>query len=155
MTPPTGILSVYMDEETQYTTHDFELERLSWARMPLSENCYAQSWRLTSEINQMDLSFSTLHNNSEVRLPLDFFEGATTASGTVNGSPVSGIGFAELLKSYEEPLIKITRPIKHWNENYPIQWEVENPDDGRPLLFDLTYSTDLGVILDTNCRGLK
>jgi hypothetical protein len=135
-------LSVYVDDETQYTTHDFELERLSWAKMPGTENCYAQSWRLSSDLNQMDLSFSTLHHNSEVLIPLNFFEGATTASGTVNDSSVTGIGFAELVKNYEEPRIKITRPIKHWNENYPIQWEVENPDDGRPLLFDLTYSTD-------------
>ncbi len=138
-------LSVYVDEETQYTTHDFELERLAWAKMPASGNFYAQSWRLYSEINQLDLSFSTLHNNSEVRLPFDFFEGASTASGTVNGIPVTGIGFSELVKIYDEPILKITRPIKYWNENYPLQWEVENPDDGRPLLFDLTYSADQGI----------
>ena len=137
-------LSVYVDENSQYTTHDFELERLTWEKMPGSGNYYAQSWRLYSESNQLDLSVSTVHHNSEVRLPFDFFEGATTVSGTVNGSPVTGIGFTELVKSYEEPILKITRPIKYWNENYPIQWEVKNPDDGRPLLFDLSYSSDQG-----------
>ena len=137
-------LSAYVNEDMQYTSHDFELERHSWAKMPGSENCYAQSWRLSSETNQMDITFSTLHNNSEVRLPFDFFEGPMRASGTVNGSPVSGIGFAELVKIYEAPQMQITSPFKHWNENFPIQWKVENPDDGRPLLYDLAYSIDQG-----------
>ena len=137
-------LSAYVDEELQYTSHDFELERLIWAKMPGSENCYAQSWRLSSETDQLDIIFTTLHHNSEVQLPFNFFEGPTSASGTVNGSPVTGIGFAELVNTYEDPQIKITRPKKNWNENFPIQWKLENPDDGRPLLFDLSYSTDLG-----------
>jgi hypothetical protein len=136
--------SAYVDEDMQYTSHDFELERLSWAKMPGSENCYAQSWRLSSETDQLDITFSTLHHNSEVQLPFHFFEGPTSASGTVNGSPVTGIGFAELVKIYEAPRIKIARPLKYWNENFPIQWMVENPDDGRPLQFDLSYSIDLG-----------
>jgi predicted secreted hydrolase len=137
-------LSAYVDEDMQYTSHDFELERLSWAKMPGSENCYAQSWRLSSETNVLDITFSTLHHNSEVQLPFQFFEGPISASGTVNGNPVSGIGFAELVKIYEAPRIQIARPLKHWNENFPIQWMVENPDDGRPLLFDLSYSIDQG-----------
>ncbi|MCD4709618.1 MAG: T9SS type A sorting domain-containing protein, partial [Bacteroidales bacterium] len=133
-------ISVYVDSSTQYTSHDFKLERLSWAKMPVTENCYAQAWRLTSETNQMDLSFSTLHHNSEVEIPFNFFEGPITATGSVNGSPVTGVGFAELLKTYESPQIHITRPRWEWNRDFPIQWEVQNPDDGRPLLFDLTYS---------------
>jgi len=137
-------LSVYVDEEIQYTNHDFELERLSWAKMPGSENCYAQSWRLSSERDQLDITYSTLHHNSEVQLPFNFFEGPTNASGTVNGSQVSGIGFAELVNIYEAPEIRLIRPMKIWNENFPIQWMVENPDDGRPLLFDLSYSIDEG-----------
>jgi len=59
-------LSVYVNEDEQYTSHDFELERLAWATIPNSENSYSQSWRLRSETNQMDLNFSTLHHNSEV-----------------------------------------------------------------------------------------
>ena len=137
-------ISVYVDTSSQYTTHDFELERLSWAKMPETENCYAQTWKLTSEQNQIDLTISTLHHNSEVEIPFNLFEGPTTATGSVNGVPVTGIGFAELLKTYEAPQLKITLPGKMWNENFPIQWEVQNPDDGRPLLFDLSYSSDEG-----------
>lgn len=137
-------LSAYVDEDTQYTNHDFELERISWALMPGSENCYAQSWRLRSDRDQLDLSFSTLHHNSEVPYPFPFFEGPVKASGTVNGSPVSGIGFAELVNIYEAPEIRLVRPMRYWNENFPIQWMLENPDEGRPLVYDLAYSSDQG-----------
>ena len=41
--------SAYVNEETQYTSHDFELERLSWALMPGTSNCYSQEWRLTAD----------------------------------------------------------------------------------------------------------
>ena len=135
-------ISVYMDTANQYTSHDFKLEQLAYACISDTGNCYAREWRLTSPVNQLDLTFSTLHHNSEVEIPFSFFEGPTTATGSVNGSPVTGIGFAELVKSYEAPQIRITRPGREWNENFPIQWEVQNPDDGRPLLFDLEYSTD-------------
>jgi len=148
-------LSVYVDEETQYTSHNFELERLLWAKMPGSDNCYAQSWRLSSETDQLDIIFTTLHHNSEVLLPFNFFEGPISVSGTVNGSPVTGIGFTELVNTYEDPQIKITRPIKNWNENFPIQWKLENPDDGRPLLYDLSYSTDLGSSWIAISEGLS
>jgi predicted secreted hydrolase len=137
-------VSVYVDSSRQYTTHDFALERLSWAKMPETENCYAQKWKLTSEQNQMDLTISTLHHNSEVEIPLNFFEGAVSATGTVNGVPVTGRGFAELLKTYEAPRLKITAPGKEWNENHPIRWELLNPDDGLPLFYDLSYSFDEG-----------
>jgi len=148
-------ISAYVDEDTQYTSHDFELERLTWAKMPGTENCYAQSWRLLSATNQLDITFSTLHHNSEVQLPFHFFEGPTTATGFVNGSPVTGIGFAELVNIYEAPEIQITRPLKRWNENFPIHWELENPDDGRPLLYDLAYSTDLGFSWIPISEGLS
>ncbi len=137
-------LSVYVDESTQYTEHDFLLERLAWFCLPGSGNCYARQWRLTSEINQLDLLISTLHQNSEVTLPFYFFEGAVSVSGTVKGEAVTGKGFAELLKSYEAPQLSILSPQEPWNKAEPITWMVENPDQGRPLLFDLAYSTDQG-----------
>ncbi len=132
-------ISAYVNEEMQYISHDFDLERLSFAKMPGSENCYAQSWRLRSETDQLDINFSTLHHNSEVKLPFNFLEGPTTATGFINGSPVTGIGFAELVNIYEAPELKITHPLKRWNENFPIWWKLKNPDDGHPLLYDLSY----------------
>lgn len=137
-------MAVYVDEDTQYTEHDFMLERLAFNCLPGSGNCYARQWRLTSELNQLDLLISTLHNDSEVSLPFTFFEGSTTISGTVNGSAVSGKGFAELLKRYEAPQLSLVTPKDLWNSSQAINWTVEDPDQGRPLLFDLEYSTDQG-----------
>jgi len=134
-------MSVYVDTASQYTTSYFELERLAWVTSPVSGNSYSQEWRLTSVTNQLDLHFATIHHNAEVALPFYFFEGSTSATGTVNGEPVTGIGFAELVKNYEAPELKITQPGSRWNEDIPVGWKVMNPDDGRPLLFDLKYST--------------
>jgi len=136
-------LSVYVDSITQYTTKDFKIERLKYVYMPDSINCYSQKWKMTSPVNNLDLEITTLHHNTEVRLPFRFYEGSTTITGTVNGIPVTGIGFAELLHSYEKPEVIMKYPSGgYWTENTAISWEVENPDDGRPLLYDLECSID-------------
>jgi len=136
-------MSVYVDDNTQYTTDNFEIERLSFHFMPDSGRCYSQKWRLTSSVNNMDLIITTFQNNSEVQLPFRFFEGSTTITGTVNGIPVNGIGFAELLHSYEKPDITISNPTGgSWNSFVPIRWYLRNADDGRPLKYDLEYSID-------------
>ncbi len=138
-------MAVYVDEDTQYTEHDFTLERIGFSCVQASGNCYAQEWRLSSDINQLDLIISTQHHDSEVSLPFTFFEGATSVSGTVNGTAVSGKGFAELLKKYMSPQLSLVTPKDTWNSSVPITWSVEDPDQGRPLLFDLEYSTDQGT----------
>jgi len=136
-------LSVYVDTLTQYTSHDFEIERLAFNYMPDRVMCYSSKWRLTSTINNIDLIITTNHNNSEIQLPFRFFEGSTHVMGTVNGEEVSGIGFAELLHSYENPEILITYPsTDRWTASRAISWEVTNPDDGRPLKYNLEYSID-------------
>ena len=142
-TPAYRIMSVYVDENTQFTTEKFEIERLSFIFMPDSTRCYSQKWRLTSSENGLDLIITTRHNNSEVQLPFRFFEGATTITGTVDGNPVTGMGFAELLHSYSKPDISITYPDDfYWNSIRPIIWHLANPDYGRPLKYNLECSTD-------------
>lgn len=137
------ILSAYVDETTQYTTDDFQIERLAFNCMPDEVMCYSKQWRLTSAVNNIDLIITTLHDNTEVQLPFRFFEGATSVTGTVNGVAVTGIGFAELLHSYEDPSITITSPISGtYDPSTPITWDLDNPDDGRPIFYDLEYSDD-------------
>ena len=137
------ILSAYVDENTQYTTDDFQIERLAFNCMPDGQRCYSKQWRLTSAINNVDLIITTLHDNTEVQLPFRFFEGAISISGTVNGAAVTGIGFAELLHDYENPDVTITSPVSGvYDSNMPITWELNNPDDGRPIFYDLEYSID-------------
>ena len=136
-------MSVYVDSLTQYTSHNFEIERLAFHYMPDSIKCYAQEWRLTSPQNNIELYISTQHNNSEVKLPFRFFEGATNVTGTVDGTSVTGQGFAELLHSYEKPQLSITYPTgEKWTSSRAISWNIENPDDGRPLQYNLEYSID-------------
>jgi predicted secreted hydrolase len=149
-------MSVYVDTVTQYTTHDFEIERLSFNYMPDSLMCYSSKWRLTSSVNNIDLIITTSHDNSEIQLPFRFFEGSTHVTGMVNGEEVTGIGFAELLHSYEKPEISITYPSSSsWTASRAISWDIHNPDDGRPLHFNLEYSLDEKETFITLVTGIS
>ena len=137
------ILSAYIDENTQYTTKDFDLERLEYHFTPDKEKCYSQKWRLTSKKNNVDLIISVLHQESEVKTPFRFYEGSTLITGFVNGVAVTGKGFAELLHSYDVPEINITHPNNGiFNSSENITWTINNSDDGNPLLYDVSYSID-------------
>ncbi|NQU35715.1 MAG: T9SS type A sorting domain-containing protein [Bacteroidetes bacterium] len=151
------ILSAYVDETTQYTTTDFEIERLKYSYTPDELMCYSQKWRITSPINDVDIIVSAAHSNYEVQLPFRFYEGPTTITGTVKGNAVTGIGFAELAHSYEKPTIQITEFANLGDISTLLKWEPNNPDDGNPLKYDLEYSIDnqqtflpiAGNIIDT------
>ncbi|CDF79716.1 hypothetical protein containing AttH-like domain [Formosa agariphila KMM 3901] len=143
------VFSAYVDETTQYTTSDFKLERLSYHWTEDEEKCYANKWRLTSEQNQVDLIIATRHKNAEITVPIRFFEDATTITGTVNGKAVTGIGFAELIHSYDNPEITINEISNNlYTSETPISWNLENPDDARTTLYDVLYSTD-GEVFNT------
>jgi predicted secreted hydrolase len=149
--PKYKILSAYVDinQNTQYTISDFEIERLEYFTTPDNQKRYSKKWRLTSASKNIDLIITANHTTSEVdisELSFRFFEGAITITGTIDGETVTGIGFAELLHSYEIPDISIVSPNGGvYNTTNPIAWVVNNPDDGRPLLFDLEYSTDNSI----------
>ena len=137
------LLAAYVNDNTQYTNKDFQLERLTFDCSADGLKCYSQQWRLTSAINNLDLIITTLHHDSEVLLPFRFYEGATTITGTVNGVSVTGIGFAELLHSYDTPVLSITNPTGGaYNTTQPITWQVTNPDEGMPLKYAVDFSVD-------------
>ncbi|WP_339916394.1 lipocalin-like domain-containing protein [Yeosuana marina] len=140
------IMSAYVDDSNQYTISDFEIERLEYFVTPDNQKRYSKKWRLTSTSKNIDLTITANHTDSEVnitQLSFRFFEGSVSVSGTINGTTVSGVGFAELLHDYENPDVSITSPSGGvYNTSNPITWTVNNPDDGRPLLYDLEYSTD-------------
>lgn len=135
------VLAAYVDTATQVTITDFELERLEYAFMPDESRCYAQKWRLTADEYNIDLIITTLYSNAEVYFPFRFYEGATDITGTVNGVEVTGIGFAELLHSYENPDITLLNQ-DYWNTTIPLEWVLNNPDEGNPVAYDLEYSID-------------
>ncbi|WP_136480601.1 lipocalin-like domain-containing protein [Cognatitamlana onchidii] len=154
------IMSAYVDENqnTQYTISDFEIERLEYFFTPDNERCYSKKWRLTSSTKNIDLIITSNHQTSEVlisELGFYFFEGTTTISGSINNIPVNGVGFAELLHRYEHPEISISLPANGvFDPESPITWNLNNPDDGRPLTYDLLYSIDNKTTFNTIVEGI-
>lgn len=135
------IFAAYLNDNTQYTISDFQLKRLEFSYTPDKQKCYAKKWHLTSSVNNIDLIITSLFFDSEVNLPIRFYEGTTSITGTVNGQSVTGIGFAELLHSYDKPdIVFINDSV--WNNSIPIKWKLNNPDDGNPIKYSLEYSTD-------------
>ncbi len=127
------MLNVYKDENTSYSTADFELQRLKYSFLPGAPNCYANQWRLTSSQDEVDLTITVINPESEVTFPFSFLEGSTSIAGTVNGVAVSGVGFAEALHHYEHPVIE----FGDFGMTDAANWSVTNSDDGNPLLFDV------------------
>mgnify|MGYP001954476220 CR=1 FL=1 len=98
------------------------------------------------------------HTTSEVditELSFRFFEGSVTVSGTIDGTSVSGNGFAELLHDYENPDVSLSSPIGgNFDTSMPITWVLNNPDDGRPVKYDLEYSIDNKLTFNSITTGL-
>jgi len=153
-TPTYRFCSVYVNDSTSYTTSGFSLTRLKYAWMPDNQRCYAQQWRFID--TNIDLTITTLFEDQEVFLPFRFYEGSTSIQGTVNGLPVTGVGFAELLHSYENPNILVKSPdgIGVWDGTQPVTWQLLNPDDGRPVTYDLELTTDGGLNYTSIALGL-
>jgi len=146
-TPTYRFCSIYIDDSTTLTTSDFTLTRLKYAWMPDNQRCYAQQWNFTYAGAGIDLTITTLFEDQEVFLPFRFYEGTVTIQGTADWTPVTGVGFAELLHSYENPNILIIKPngTEVWDGIQPVTWQLINPDDGRPVYYDLELSADGGL----------
>jgi hypothetical protein len=149
------IFSAYVNETTQYTTGDFKIERLGFNIMADGAMSYAGKWRVTSDKNKVDVIISTVHDNTEVTWPFRFFEGATTISGMVNGNAVTGVGFAELLHDYQNPELRLKDFNGGiYNPSLPVSWQLLNPDEGRPVTYELEYSIDDKVNFNSVATGL-
>ncbi len=136
------ICSVIKSDTVSFTTSSFQIERLSFAMTPDSQRYYATSWRIISDTLDMDLVVEVNDEKSEIhvsQIKLRFFEGSTKVTGKINNSEVSGVGFAELSHAYENPVILISQPDAgdRWNHENPLVWQLNNPDDGNPLKFDV------------------
>lgn len=139
--PTYRLASIYVDETTDKNTHEFQFDRQSFAYMPDSTRIYPQQWHFVYD--NIDLNITTLYSNSEVQLPFRFYEGTTSISGTVDGQPVTGMGFAELLHSYSVPVVNTVVPAdgQSWAPGL-VDWELANPEGGREIWYDVEYSTD-------------
>ncbi|HIN38690.1 MAG TPA: hypothetical protein EYM84_00285, partial [Flavobacteriales bacterium] len=148
------ICSAFVNDTTSFTTSAFQLDRLAYSYTPDSVMCYSKEWQFT--YGDIDLNIITLYDNTEVSLPFRFYEGSTEITGTVGGVPVTGIGFAELLHSYENPQLQITYPVSgnDWDISQPVTWKVLNPDDGRNIYYEVELSTDNKTSFSPIVQGL-
>ena len=132
----------HITDSTDAVINNFTLERLKFKYTSDNVRCYDQKWRLT--YGNTDLILTATHSNNEVTLPFRFFEGSMLIEGTVDGAPVTGVGYVELLHSFSKPQVVITSPMGHvgWDGTTPVTWKLTNPDDGRAVWYDLSVSTD-------------
>ena len=132
--------SIYINDSTAVSTSDFTLERLQFVFTPDQEQCYAKQWRFVHDT--IDLTFTTRHDNQEVMLPFRFYEGSLEVAGFAGATPVTGKGFAELLHRYQHPEIRIDQSARNFTGCglYPVTWQLLNPDDGRPVYYDVEIS---------------
>lgn len=146
--------SIYISDSEDTTVSNYELTRLKYTFMPDSVLCYAQKWHFVW--NNIDLIISTNKKYGEVLSPFRFYEGSTTITGTVDGVPVTGIGFAELLHPYENPKIEFVKAAGNGTSNdlINIEWTLLNPDEGRPVYYDLELSNDKGITFKPIVQGL-
>ncbi len=135
------ILAMYIDENTSKTISDFQIDRPKFAYTTVTNNCYANQWHLTSDTLDIDLMITIHSKDDEVLVPFAFLEGSTSIEGTIQGQAVTGKGFAELLHRYDPPNMAFTAPlttnVPTWSVTSPISWQLNNPDEARPLQYDL------------------
>ena len=77
----------------------------------------------------MDLLVEVNDEKSEINITeiaMRFYEGSTKVAGKIDGEAVSGVGFAELLHSYQSPVINIIQPGENdqWDDNNPLIWNM-------------------------------
>lgn len=127
----------YVNDSTFLNTSDFNIERLGYYYSPDSMRIYGRKFRITQNSLDLDIEVTVQNPNCEPLFPFPFYEGPTTITGKVKGENVTGKGFAELLHFYEDPIIEFIEPSTDWNAGIPLKWTIKNPDEGRPLRFDI------------------
>jgi hypothetical protein len=133
------ICSAYINDSAALTFSDFNVQRLGFKYTQDGERCYSQKWHITADTLDIDLLVAASYSDNEVTLPFRFYEGSTQVSGTVDNLPVEGVGFAELLHSYEKPDITIAYPYSNglWDDSEPVWWILNNADDGNIVRYNV------------------
>ena len=99
-------LTIYFPDDSLFNTRDFDLEKLeTWTSLETGRS-YGTCWRIIEEQYDVDLTIESRFNEQEITgiafLPITtFWEGNTLISGTCRGEQVSGVGYAELVRPWE------------------------------------------------------
>ena len=98
-------LTIMFPDNSIYHTKDIMLEKLESWISHVSDNEYGILWRVQEETHGLDLEVRVGNPNQEIRvfenfegIDFDFWEGDTVVSGYLDGEPVSGTGYAELVR---------------------------------------------------------
>jgi predicted secreted hydrolase len=80
--------------------NDFTLEPQTYWRSPLTNARYPQRWRLTIPSRHLSLDLIPRMAEQELRTErstqVTYWEGAIESRGTLDGKPVTGVGYMEL-----------------------------------------------------------
>jgi predicted secreted hydrolase len=97
-------MTIMFADESIYHTVDLGMEKLSSWTSPKTDEVYGTTWRITEAEYDLDLEVTARYNEQEIQMFRDlsamswqFWEGGVTVSGEMDGSDVSGIGYAELV----------------------------------------------------------
>jgi hypothetical protein len=119
--------------------------RTGYWQDPVSKKYMSMGWTLDVPGINLKLTLTPEFTNQMVSFPLngDFWEGSISVSGTLDGVPVTGRAYGELMHQFEIPRLSVTvdkYPLK-WiykvDETIKVGWKVMNPDQGNPLAFDV------------------
>jgi predicted secreted hydrolase len=97
-------LTMMLADGSIYHTTDIELEATDFWESPDTDEVYGMTWTLREPKRDLDLKIEARFPRQEIILLKDvpaytwqIWEGGTTVSGQIDRSPVSGIGYAELV----------------------------------------------------------
>jgi len=97
-------LTMMLADGSIYHTTDIDLEATDFWESPDTDQTYGMTWALREPKRGLDLEIQTRFPQQEIILLKDvpsytwqIWEGGTTVSGQIDGSAVSGVGYAELV----------------------------------------------------------
>lgn len=81
---------------TPLTLADWQMEPLNTWTSPTSSAEYPIAWRITLDRIGLELEGSALMPNQELNVSTTYWEGASAFAGTLNGEPVTALGYVEM-----------------------------------------------------------
>lgn len=81
---------------TPLTLADWQMEPLDTWTSPTSGAEYPIGWRITIDRIGLELEGSALMPNQELNVSTTYWEGASAFAGTLNGEPVTALGYVEM-----------------------------------------------------------
>ncbi len=131
-TPDCRSVSGILPGDIQDTTSDFIYERTGYWYDAANNVYYSGSWRMINPAHDICLDMIPTITNQVIDVTLfKFWEGGTVVKGTVQGQPVDGLGFAELVAKHNTnmacPSIPIGLNIIYDTDHYQLTWNAGSP----------------------------